>query len=45
VPADRIDDEVLAGRTSIRPLDLEREIQRYGAGTRGGIGISIPSPA
>jgi len=42
VPADRIDDDVLAGRTSIKPLDLDREIERYGAGLRGGVGISIP---
>ena len=40
VPADRLDDAVIAGRTQIRPLDLEREIDRYGADTPGGIGIS-----
>lgn len=40
VPADRIDESVLAGRTTIRPLDLAREIERYGADTPGGIGIS-----
>jgi catechol-2,3-dioxygenase len=40
VPADRLDDAALAGRTRIRPLDLEREIARYGADTAGGIGIS-----
>ncbi len=40
VPADRLDDEARAGRTSIRPLDLAREIAKYGAGTPGGIGIS-----
>ncbi len=40
VPADRLDDAVLAGRTQIRPLDLEREIDRYGVDTPGGIGIS-----
>jgi len=40
VPADRIDDQVRAGRTSIRPLDLAREIERYGADTPGGIGVS-----
>jgi len=26
----------------VRPLDLPREIARFGADTRGGIGISIP---
>ena len=40
VPADRLDDAALAGRTSIRPLDLDAEIARYGADTPGGIGIS-----
>ena len=40
VPADLITDEVRAGRTKIRPLDLAREIERYGAQTRGGVGIS-----
>jgi catechol-2,3-dioxygenase len=40
VPADRLDDAALAGRTSIRPLDLAREIARYGGDTRGGFGIS-----
>ncbi len=42
VPADQIDDDALAARKSIRRLDLEREKQRYGAETRGGIGISAP---
>ena len=40
MPADLLDDAALAGRTRIRPLDLEREIARYGADTQGGIGIS-----
>ena len=40
VPAALIDDAVLAGRSSIRPLDLRREIARYGADTPGGIGVS-----
>jgi catechol-2,3-dioxygenase len=40
VPAGLLDDDALAGRTSIRPLDLGREIARYGADTHGGIGIS-----
>ena len=25
------------------PLDLEREIERYGAQTRGGVGVSVPA--
>lgn len=40
VPADLLDDAALAGRSSIRPLDLAREMARYGAQTPGGIGIS-----
>jgi catechol-2,3-dioxygenase len=40
VPADHLDDATLAGRTSIRPLDLSREIARYGADTHGGLGVS-----
>lgn len=45
VPADRLDDDARSGRASIRPLDLAREIARYGADTRGGIGISrVGSP-
>jgi catechol-2,3-dioxygenase len=43
IPADRLDDEALAGRKSIRPLDLGREIAKYGADTRGGLGISVPA--
>jgi catechol-2,3-dioxygenase len=40
VPRELLDDAALAGRTSIRPLDLAREIARYGADTRGGVGVS-----
>jgi len=43
VPAERLDETVLAGRSSIKPLDLQREKARYGAETKGGIGISIPA--
>ena len=45
VPADRLDDATLAGRSTIRPLDLEAEKARYGPHTPGGIGISRPAPA
>jgi catechol-2,3-dioxygenase len=41
VPADLLDDDALAARERIGPLDLEREKQRYGADTKGGIGISV----
>ena len=45
VPAAFLDDAVEAGKASIRPLDLPREIERYGADTAGGIGVSWPSGA
>ena len=44
VPKDLLTDEALAGRKQIRPLDIAREKQRYGATTRGGIGISAVAP-
>jgi catechol-2,3-dioxygenase len=40
VPADLLDDAALAARTRIGRLDLEREKERYGARTAGGVGIS-----
>ena len=40
VPADLLDAETLSRRDRIRPLDLGREIARYGAHTHGGYGIS-----
>ena len=43
VPAEHLDDDARAARKRIGPLDLNREIQRYGATTRGGVGISVPA--
>jgi catechol-2,3-dioxygenase len=43
VPADRLDDAARTARTTIGPLDLSREKDRYGGQTRGGVGISIPA--
>ena len=43
VPADLIDDQTLDARARIGPLDIEAEKQRYGAETRGGVGISVPA--
>jgi catechol-2,3-dioxygenase len=43
VPADLLDPATLEARSSIRPLDLDREMERYGAETRGGLGISWPA--
>jgi catechol-2,3-dioxygenase len=45
VPADRLDEAVLGGRAQIRPLDLRREMERYGADTLGGVGVSRPISA
>jgi len=42
LPADLIDDAAIAGRSSILPLDIEKERERYGGSTRGGVGVSIP---
>jgi len=41
VPAALLDDA--AKGVKIAPLDLPREIARYGAQTRGGVGISVPA--
>jgi catechol-2,3-dioxygenase len=40
VPADRLTDELLDSRSSIKPLDLDAELARYGADTLGGVGVS-----
>lgn len=44
VPADLIDDELLerAKQVQVAHLDLPSEIVRYGADTRGGMGVSTP---
>jgi catechol 2,3-dioxygenase-like lactoylglutathione lyase family enzyme len=43
VPADLLDDEARAARKRIGALDLGREKARYGATTRGGVGVSVPA--
>ena len=40
VPADRLTDDI---EMTTRPLNLETEKARYGATTRGGVGISSPA--
>ena len=40
VPADQLDDAAHEARTRIGRLDIEREKARYGAQTRGGVGVS-----
>ena len=44
VPLDRIDDALRTEAAEVmgRPLDLAGEIERYGAATLGGIGVSSP---
>ncbi len=45
LPLDRITDEIRAGMAEVptRPLDPAGEIERFGADTRGGIGVSAPA--
>ncbi|MFN2625894.1 MAG: VOC family protein [Mycobacteriales bacterium] len=45
VPASLLDDTALRARSRIGPLDLAAEKARYGADTRGGVGISVPASA
>jgi len=42
VPAALLDQEAVAAKASIRPLDIAGEKERYGATTPGGIGVSVP---
>ena len=45
LPAELITDAMRAETATLarpRPLDLEGEIARYGADTRGGVGVSVP---
>jgi hypothetical protein len=42
VPAALLTEEMAAGRSQVRPLDIAREIERFGAETRSGVGVSVP---
>jgi len=42
VPADLIDEETLRAKATTTALDLAAAKRKYGAGTRGGVGVSIP---
>ena len=42
VPAGLIDDDALTAKATVKPLDIAREKARYGASTRGGVGVSTP---
>jgi catechol-2,3-dioxygenase len=41
VPADLMTGDVLEGRTGIKPLDLDKEIARYGAATLGSLSTPV----
>lgn len=43
VPAALIDTAALAGHSGVERLDLPAEIERFGADTRGGVGVSVPA--
>ena len=40
VPASLLDDAVMEARPSIRPLNIDAELEHYGAHTKGGVGVS-----
>jgi catechol-2,3-dioxygenase len=41
VPAELLTEDAIDGKAGIRPLDIEREKERYGATTKGGVGVSV----
>ncbi|GAA0375828.1 glyoxalase [Acrocarpospora corrugata] len=41
VPLSLLSEDVIKAKTSIRPLDIAREKARFGAETRGGVGVSV----
>jgi catechol-2,3-dioxygenase len=43
IPAELLTDDDREASRRIRPLDLQREIARFGGQTRGGIGVSRPA--
>ncbi len=43
VPADLLDEQAIEAGKRITRLDIAKEKARYGADTRGGVGISIPA--
>ena len=45
LPADLVTpDLVTSSKSRVGSLDLDAEIARYGADTRGGVGVSVPAP-
>ena len=45
VPADRLTPEILQKRDRLAPLDLQAELDAFGATTVGGLGVSVPVTA
>ena len=45
IPADLLTDADREASSRIHPLDLRREIERFGGRTRGGVGVSRPAAA
>ena len=45
VPSEFVSDALLEKRKQLVPLDISAEIERYGADTLGGIGVSEPVPS
>ena len=43
VPAEQLDEATMDSRTRMKVLSIDAEIARYGADTRGGIGVSLPA--
>lgn len=43
VPKDRLGDDGTTAASGVMPLDLDAELERYGATTLGGIGVSWPA--
>ncbi|MGI8533181.1 MAG: VOC family protein [Geodermatophilaceae bacterium] len=44
VPADLLTPDILDSRARLTPLDLAKDKERFGAETRGGVGVSSPVP-
>ena len=43
VPADLLTDDIRNARARLAPLDLAADKARFGADTRGGVGVSVPA--
>jgi catechol-2,3-dioxygenase len=43
VPAELLTQQIKDSRTTLAPLDLAADKARFGADTRGGVGISVPA--